>query len=122
MKLGLKMALTAALSTFAYAGTPAEAITFLNIGDSATVAFNGVVDGNVIAGLTGEVTYTLASIIGGSMFFDFTVANTSSAPITASRISTFGFNTDPNFSSAAITGGTVFDGVSSGNVPQHMAV
>jgi hypothetical protein len=116
------MAFAVAVSALALTSSPAQAITFLAEGDSFIVPFNGVVEGSVAPGLTGEVTYTLADIIGNTWYFNFAVENTSSAPITASRISTFGFNTDPNFTSAAITGGTVFDGVSSGNVPQHMAV
>lgn len=118
----LNLAFMIAVSGFAMTTAPAQAITFLAKGDSYTVDFNGVVEGNVAAGLTGRVTYTLADIIGNTWYFNFGVKNTSSTPITASRISTFGLNTDPNFFSAAITGGTVFDGVSSGNVPQFMAV
>ena len=113
-----KAMLVATVSSLAFVASPAQSATFMNIGDSALIAFNGIVEGSVIAGLTGTVEYTLVNKDSDSFFFDFTVTNTSSDPITASRISTFGFNTTPDIVSAAITGGTVFDGVSSGNVPQ----
>lgn len=119
MKTKARLAAAIAASSFialAYSA-PAQAITFVDVGDTFTVPFDGRIDGVILAGLTGEVTYTLADNTGTEWRWDFTVENTSSAPVTASRISTFGFNVDPDAIAAAITGGTVFDGVSSGNVP-----
>lgn len=113
-----RIAAAAAASLLALAAAPAHAVSFVNVGDSATLNFDGVVAGNVVNGLSGAVTYTLASITGTSMIFNFSVLNSSQNPVTGSRISTFGFDADPNFTSAAITGGNVFTSVSSGNVPQ----
>jgi hypothetical protein len=118
MKLPFLAGATLALAVAGMA-VPAAAATYLfdSAGDTASVTFNGMVDGTVVPGLTGEVVYTLNTITGGSYNFGYTATNTSSSPVTASRISSFGFNTTPDLLSAAITGGSVFTNVSSGNVP-----
>lgn len=82
----------------------AAAFTVADIGDTLTVIFNGNVGGVDIPGLTGEVDFTLTSFDAGnnnSAVFDVVVRNTSSAPISASRISAFGFNSNPD-----VIGGT----------------
>ena len=87
-----------------------------DVGTSYTVNYDGYADGKVIDGLSGQVTLTLADIVDNSYRFDYQVANTSADPIDASRISVFGFNTDPNILGAASTG--LFDIVSTdANVP-----
>lgn len=116
-----KLLATAVISAICLSSAPAMAAVSLNwttgqVGTQYTVDFNGIIDGNVTPGLTGQVVYKLQSINGNSWLFDYTVNNTSSAPITASRISIFGFNTDPDFNSTTSTG--LFSVVGSGNVPQ----
>jgi hypothetical protein len=110
-----------------FASTPVYADFILNptqVGQSGVVTFNGVVEGNVQPGLSASITYTLNSVnLASNLWtFGYSLTNTSSAPITASRVSTFGFSTDPNFDAANYLSGLVFTSVSSGNVPQHTAV
>jgi hypothetical protein len=53
--------------------------------------------------LTASTTFTLTSTTANSYTFSYSVANTTSAPLT-SRVSSFAFNTDPTISSATSTG------------------
>ena len=108
----------AAAALIAAAGTAgATTITVdpSQVGSSFTVNYDGFSDGNTIAGLTGSTTFRLTGVTDTSYTFDYSVANTSSDPIDASRISIFGFNTNPDIDSASSTG--MFDMASSGNVP-----
>ena len=84
----------------------ADAITLDNssIGTNYTLNYDGFSSGTAINGLTGSTTFKLTRISGNVYTFDYSVANTSSTPITGSRISSFAFNTDPNISSASSTG------------------
>ena len=111
-------ALTAALAS----GANASSIT-VGSGDSFSVNFNGVVEGTEQAGLTASATFNIGSVNYNAgtdtttWSLSIELANTSSSPITASRVSVLGFNTDPNIVSGATTSG-IFDTVSSGNMPQ----
>lgn len=98
-------AATAIVSLAAASPALADAITLgsTNIGDSFTLNYNGFSDGNTITGLTGSTTLTLTSITGNSYNFDYSVTNTTSDPVN-SRISSFGFNTNPDISGASSTG------------------
>lgn len=95
----------------------ADAISFTSadVGKSFTVDYNGVENGNTVSGLTGATTFTLTGTSADSYTFSYAVDNTSSSPITGSRVSGFGFNTDPNISGASVTG--VFNTAGTGNVP-----
>ena len=80
-------------------------------GGSAVLDFNGFVGSpaGVIAGLTAKLTLSFVSItsnmIGGNTFnFGYTLDNNASAPVTASRISRFGFDVNPDITSASSTG------------------
>ncbi len=76
-----------------------------DIGKAISLSYDGFSGGSgTIAGLTGSTTFTLAGVTGNDYTFDYAVANTSSAPVTDSRISSFAFNTDPTISSATSTG------------------
>ena len=98
----------AAFGTFGLTAAPAmaDAITLgaANIGTNYTLNYNGFSDGTTISGLTGSTTFTLTGISGNDYTFGYSVANTSSTPITASRISSFAFNTNPDIASATSTG------------------
>jgi hypothetical protein len=65
--------------------------------------FNGFADGQTIQDLTAATTLTLTGITGTSYNFNYSVTNTTSDPVN-SRISSFGFNTSPNATSATSTG------------------
>ena len=90
-----------------------------NVGQSYFIGFDGYTEGRTIEGLTGQATFTLTGVADNAYTFNYSISNTSSAPIDASRISIFGFNTDPNISSATATG--MFDQAHSGNVPSGFA-
>lgn len=84
-----------------------------DIGTSFTLDYNGFSSGTAISGLTGSTTFTLTGITGNTYNFDYTVSNTSSAPVTGSRISSFAFNTDPTIASASSTGAYSYTTLSS---------
>ena len=98
----------AAFGAFGLTAAPAmaDAITLdaSNIGTNYTLNYNGFSDGTTISGLTGSTTFTLTGISGNDYTFGYSVSNTSSTPITASRISSFAFNTNPDIASASSTG------------------
>ena len=111
----LTLAAAALFGTASAAHAGAITVDAGDIGSAFTVGYDGFSDGNVIDGLTGQTTFTLTGVTGNSYTFDYEVANTSSAPIDQSRVSIFGFNTDPDIVSASSTG--AFDSSASGNVP-----
>ena len=95
----------------------ADAITLdsSSVGQTISLGYNGMADGNTITGLTGATTLKLTSINGTSYNFDYTVTNTTSGQVD-SRISSFGFDTNPDISSATSTG-TYANSVLGGQVP-----
>ena len=106
MNMLRKIALAGSLAALATA-TPAlaDAITFdaTSIGESFTVSYDGFADGQQIAGLSGDATFTLTAIDANSYTFDYSLSNTSGGGVD-SRISSFAFNVDPDISSATSTG------------------
>jgi len=111
-----------AAAAFLMSATPAlaDAITLDagDIGVPQTISFNGFADGTTINGLTAEGVFTLTSITNGGSTWNFTysIDNTSSSPITASRVSGFAFDTTPGVVSASSTGLFSFSDIS-GNYP-----
>lgn len=116
----MKILLTAAaLLTFAMPSAAfADAIVLDSgdVGSSFTVGFDGFDGSGTIAGLRGSAIFTLTSLTSNSYTFGYTINNTSISPLTSSRISGFGFNTDPNISGASSTGAYNIVGTTS-NVP-----
>ena len=107
MKLSFGFAgFAAAASLLAASPALADAVTLGSgdIGTSFTLNYDGFSGGTTISGLTGSTTFTLTGVSGNSYTFDYSVTNTSSAPVTGSRISSFAFNTDPTIASATSTG------------------
>ena len=98
--------LIAAAGLFAAAPAFADSVTLgaADIGTAFTLNYNGFANGTTIDGLTGSTTFTLTGVSGNDYTFNYDVSNTSSAPITDSRISSFAFNTDPTIASATSTG------------------
>jgi len=96
---------------------PAQAalITAANVGQSGTVTFNGNVATTNVPGLTAAITFTLDTFdtVTNMIVFTVSVDNTSSAPITDSRISAFGFNTNPDVTGGSSNSG-IFDDVNTG--------
>lgn len=88
--------------------------------NTAVFNFNGF-SGNgspAITGLTAELALTLVSVVGNSYNFSYILKNTSVAPV-SSRLSVFGFNANPGFSSVSGISG-VFDTLASGNQPNAL--
>jgi len=113
-----KLAATAILGMLWTGAAHASVITVspAAIGTSYTVNYDGFADGSVIDGLSGTAVLTLKESDGSRYTFDYTLTNTSSDPIDESRVSIFGFNTDPTIASASATG--LFDMVATNaNVP-----
>lgn len=102
-----KLAPALALGAAALFATPAmaDAITLDSgdIGTSFSLTFDGFSSGTMIDGLTASATYTLAAVTGTSYTFNYSLTNTTGDPVN-SRLSGFGFNTDPNISGASSTG------------------
>jgi hypothetical protein len=122
MNMKLLAAAAAGAMTLALTSPASAALTytFNTVGQTQVIDFNGFFDSTIIPGLSAEVTYTLTGFSGNTASFSYIVDNTSSAPVTASRITSFGFNIDPNFSSVGTVTGTVFPTVSSGNIPNGL--
>jgi hypothetical protein len=113
-KFALALAAAAALPSAALANT--ITVDPSNVGQTYNVNFDGFTqETGVISGLTGTAAFTLTGVGTNSYTFNYSVTNTSGEPIDQSRISVFGFNTDPNITSASSTG--TFSRASSGNVP-----
>jgi PEP-CTERM motif len=75
--------------------------------NTAVFNFNGFSgkDAPAIPGLTAQLSLTLLGVVGNSYQFSYSLANTSGGDIDASRITIFGFNSNPNFSSVSgVTG------------------
>jgi hypothetical protein len=88
-------------------------ITSADVGQSFTVDYNGFINGStIINGLTASAIYTVSGVTSTSITLTVAMTNTSSSPITGSRISAFGFDTNPNLTSATASGffsGTVLN-------------
>lgn len=83
----------------------AEVITLdaSSVGNSYTFDYDGFSDGTTVDGLTAQTTFTLTGISGNEYSFNYSLTNTTSAPLT-SRVSSFGFNTNPDITDASSTG------------------
>jgi hypothetical protein len=101
--------LTIASSACIALATPAfaEPITVGSgdVGTSYTIDFDGFSgsSANTIDGLTSSLTLTLDSVSSTSYTFSYSLANTTSSPLT-STVSSFAFNTNPEIDSAGATG------------------
>ena len=113
----------AAGAALAFTATSASAIslTLADVNTSFSVDFDGNVGGTAVQGLTATITFKLTQFdLGNSnqAVFEVTVQNTSSAPVTASRVSGFGFNTNPNVTSGSTNNDPLFPFVNVDTNPQ----
>ena len=112
MRMNRKIFAAAILASAAFAASPAlaDAITFdsTDVGVNYTLNYDGFSDATTVSGLTSSTTFSLASITGNTYTFNYSVANTSSSPVTSSRVSSFAFDVDPNISGATSTGGFAY--------------
>lgn len=110
------IALTASVAVAGPAFATAITLTDADIGSPIAYNYNGFDGSGTIDGLTGSTTLTLTGVTNSTYTFGYQVNNTSSDPILTSRISGFGFNTDPTLSGASSTGTYNIVGTDS-NVP-----
>lgn len=106
---------TAAALAMALAAGSAYAVTFDAVGDTTNVDFNGIVEGVVDTDLDADLILTLNAINGNNFVFSYALTNNSSGDDLDSRLTAFGFNVEPDFDDAAVTGD--FSEWASGNVP-----
>lgn len=103
MKYLAAAAMTAAV--VALAAPAGAAITLVSNGDHGTAVL-GVNDGGV-AGVKSALKFTLLSHTSTQYVIDFLAGNFTTNG--TSRVTSFGFNVDPDFSSASLTGSPIFD-------------
>ena len=108
--------LLAATALAVVCATPAFAVVLspADVGDTATINYTGVIGGNNQPGLTAQTQFTLDSFIAATntFFFSYTASNTSSGVITDSRLTSFGFDTNPELVQANTTvSGPIIDSV-----------
>jgi hypothetical protein len=111
------LAAAAALALTMTAG-PVYAVTFVGIGDTATIDFDGLVEGVSDGDLDADLVLTLSNIDGNDYVFTYALTNNSTGDDLDSRLTAFGFNVDPNFLTAAVSGD--FTEWASGNVPGNL--
>jgi hypothetical protein len=87
---------------------------------SFTLNFNGFSSNGPIAGLTSTLLINFLGVTGSSYNFSYTLTNTSSAPIDASRVTIFGFNSNPNFTNVSAPSG-IFNVIAAGQQPNGLA-
>ena len=116
----MKTYIGAACAVLTALASPAAAVTFVNANDSVTINYNGIVEGNVVGGLTSSLTLTFLGFTGNNANFSYVLSNTSSLPITAARLSSFGFDIDTaNFSFAGSSEtSSIFSKRNTGQFPQ----
>lgn len=109
----------ASMGTAATAATGLD-FTSASIGTLQQVEFNGFTDSfaggtAALPGLSARLGFKLESIVGNQWSFAYSVANTSIAPVTSSRVSVFGFNPSQVLRTTTAIG--EFSSISSGIVP-----
>ena len=106
-----KFAAATVLTLFVASSAAAATTLVWNPGDvgvSHTIDFDGLspvyFNANTpVPGLTSELKLTLDSIVGKKWVFSYDLFNTSSAPVTSSRVTTFGFDI-PDYAGVTSTG------------------
>ncbi|NCJ05967.1 cistern family PEP-CTERM protein [Synechococcales cyanobacterium C] len=90
----------------AFSLTPSGGISFdkNSVGSAFTVDFDGNVDKKTVSGLTSQAVFTLTSFNNKTATFDVALTNTSSNPITKSRVTGLGFNANSHIVSANASG------------------
>jgi hypothetical protein len=76
-------------------------------GGTVVITMDGITDGpTLIQGLTAQLTLTFKNVStdGKTYAFYYSLFNSSSGQVTGSRVSSFGFDTNPNVSGGKVTG------------------
>jgi hypothetical protein len=105
------LALSAGLAAPAAADIPLVntpvTLAYTDIGSTFGFNFNGYIDETAQSGLSAKAVFRLTSVSANKKSWSFAIdqlKNTSSGPITGSRLSVFAFNVAPDLSSASSTG------------------
>jgi PEP-CTERM motif len=113
--------------------TSGQAASVLNIDGSVTLDatdpfsfqynYNGFMsDAQVpVPGLTSTILFNFLGTSGNLYNFSYTLSNTSSGEIDVSRVTIFGFNSNPDLTSASVGAGNQFNVISAGNQPNGLA-
>jgi len=87
---------------------------------SWTNNFNGFSGNDAFTGLSSSIVFNFTGIANGRYQFNFEMKNTSSGPIDFSRLTIFGFNSNPDVIAVSTGAGDLFNVVSSGNQPNGL--
>lgn len=98
--------MTSALAAVIASPAVAAVTVVGNTPSSFTVDFDGNIAQTPVAGLTASMLINFLNTTNGGLTYNFsyTLTNTSTAPITNSRVSGFAFDTTPNIVSATASG------------------
>ncbi len=80
-----------------------------DIGEAQTINFDGISDAyfhhtTPIPGLSAQLVLTLDSVVNGDWTFGYDLTNTSTSPITSSRVTVFGFDSMESYAGVTSTG------------------
>lgn len=93
-------------------------VTSADIGKSFTYIYNGIIDEKNQAGLAASIKFTLNSVSGKTWNFTAFLDNTLSTAPVSGRISSFGFNGNPEIVGATPISGPFGKAVIDGSFPQ----
>ncbi|MEY4850891.1 MAG: hypothetical protein RLZZ331_1895 [Pseudomonadota bacterium] len=93
-------------------------VTSADVGKSFTYTYNGIVDEQNQAGLASAITFTLNSVAGQVWNFTAEIDNTLSTAPVGGRISSFGFNGNPEIIGATPISGPFGTAVINAGFPQ----
>ena len=112
------MTASPAAATIVFNGNTAS-LTAASVGTSFAVRYDGLVNGNVAAGLKASALITLSSITNGGKSWNFaiTLANQSELPMTQARLSGFGMSLDAFKGQGGTTSITSASTVAAGSNP-----
>ncbi|MBM3784550.1 MAG: PEP-CTERM sorting domain-containing protein [Acidobacteria bacterium] len=117
------------LATMISTGVATAVPVTVSNGSSATINFNGFYESSQIPidGLSASITldgFVFANEAASNwtkVTFNYSVTNTSTAPVTASRISAFGFDTSPNLLAGAPHDATgTYNSITASNQPNGL--
>ncbi|WP_197042006.1 cistern family PEP-CTERM protein [Sandarakinorhabdus oryzae] len=93
-------------------------VTSADVGKSFTYLYNGIVNEQNQAGLQAAITFTLTSVVGKTWNFSAAIDNTLSVAPVGGRISSFGFDGNPEIIGATPISGPFGKAVINAGFPQ----
>jgi hypothetical protein len=93
-------------------------VTSADVGKSFTYNFNGIIDEKSQSGLQSSITFTLLSVVGKTWNMKADINNTLSVAPVGGRISSFGFNGNPEIIGATPGAGPFDNAIINGSFPQ----